>query len=350
MTLEAAGLTAAEEAGYRALVALAGGSARDVAARTGLDPGQTRHVLASLERKGLADAGHGDQERFLPAPPDVALLPRLRQRAEAIEEARSAVTDLVESYRGNLRRRDADQLIEVVTGTEALRQRLRHMQDHARHEMLWFCKAQYVAVPSGSNRAEFDALARGVRYRVVYERAFFDDPGALDNVAEGVRAGESARTVPRLPLRLAIADRSVALCPLVPGGPAGGGEEPTAALVRSSSLLDALVALAERYWETAVPLHVTALGTLGAEEGTAADPAALSAADRHLLSLLVTGIADKAIASQMGVSRRTRAAPDPAPHGAGRRRHPDAAGVAGGPPRLDLTGRLPLRCRGQRRA
>ncbi|MFI1966229.1 helix-turn-helix domain-containing protein [Streptomyces pathocidini] len=300
MTLEAAGLTVAEESGYRALVALGGGSAEDVAARSDLGPPEARRILAALERQGLATAV--PDGRFAATPPDVAILPGLRRRAEAIDQARAAVTDLMETYRGNVRRRRADQLIEVITGAEALQRCLRQIQDDARHELLWFCKAQYVAVPSGSNRAEYDALARGVRYRVVYERAFFDDPGAVDNVADGIRAGETARTVPELPLRLAVADRSVALCPLVPGGPAGAGEEITAALVRSSSLLDALVALAERYWEIAVPLHVTASGSLGS---TAGDAAELTAADRHLLSLLVAGIADKAIASQMGVSRRT---------------------------------------------
>lgn len=117
-----------------------------------------------------------------------------------------------------MRRRDAGQLLEVITGAEALRQHLRQIQTSVREEMLWFCKAQYVAMPSGSNTEEFEALARGVRYRVLYEKAFFDDEGAVDNVVAGVRAGEVARAVPQLPLRLAIADRAVAVFPLVAGG------------------------------------------------------------------------------------------------------------------------------------
>lgn len=60
-----------------------------------------------------------------------------------------------------MRRRDAGQLLEVITGAEALRQHLRQIQTSVREEMLWFCKAQYVAMPSGSNTEEFEALARG---------------------------------------------------------------------------------------------------------------------------------------------------------------------------------------------
>lgn len=71
----------------------------------------------------------------------------------------------------------------------------------------------------------------------------------MDNVVAGVRAREVARAVPELPLRLAIADRSVAIFPLVPGGLRGSLGEPTTALVRDSNLLGALQALLERYWQ-----------------------------------------------------------------------------------------------------
>ncbi|WSW79866.1 TrmB family transcriptional regulator [Streptomyces sp. NBC_00996] len=203
-----------------------------------------------------------------------------------------------------MRRHDAGQLLEVITGAEALRQHLRQIQTSTRDEMLWFCKAQYVAMPSGDNGEEFQALTRGVRYRVLYEKAFFDDEGAVDNVVAGVRAGEVARAVPHLPLRLAIADRSVAIFPLVAGGPHGSPEEPTTALVRDSNLLAALITLFERSWEDAVPLHLDGAGAVSGTDGVGGANS-LSPTDHKLPSLLVAGVADKAIASQMGLSRRT---------------------------------------------
>ncbi|ONK14579.1 LuxR family transcriptional regulator [Streptomyces sp. MP131-18] len=302
--LEAAGLTTDEEAVYRELVAVDAATPDDIAGRTGLTPAHAERLLAGLERRGMVIRAARTPARYTASPPDVALLPHLRQRAEALEQARAAVTDLLETYRGTRRRDDAAQLIEVVTGAAALRQRLRQLQSSARHETLWFCKAQYVAMPSGSNTAEFDALARGVRYRVLYERAFFEDAGAVDNVVAGVRAGEDARSVPQLPLRMAIVDRRLALCPLVPGGPHGSPQEPTAALLRDSSLLHALLALFERYWADGVPLAVSASGTVTVPEGVA-EGTPLSEDDQHLLSLLVAGVADKAIASQLRLSRRT---------------------------------------------
>ncbi|WP_406387484.1 helix-turn-helix domain-containing protein [Streptomyces sp. NBC_00887] len=302
--LEAAGLTAVEEAVYRLLITNSTASADEVASQTGLTSGQAEGVLAALATMGLASPTDRQPSHFTASPPDVALLPRLQRNADALDQARAAVTDLLESYRGTRRRGDADQLIEVITGAEALRQNLRQLQENARHEMLWFCKAEYVAMPSGSNRSEYEALDRGVRYRVLYERAFFDDDGAVDNVVEAVGAGEVARSVPHLPLRLAVADRSIAICPLVPGGPSGSPIEPTAALLRDSSLLEALTALFERYWEDAVPLHVSGVGAVDVTK-EAHGTGTLRETDRRLLSLLVAGVTDKAIASHMGLSRRT---------------------------------------------
>ncbi|GHB39058.1 transcriptional regulator [Streptomyces viridiviolaceus] len=293
--LEAVGVREPAESVYRLLVASGRASAEELARRTGMDPESIGHALDSLTRMGLVSHTDGEPRVFRAVPPDVALLPRIKSSADALELARVEAARLIEAYQDTARRHHAGQLLEVITGAEALRQHLRQIQTSAREEMLWFCKAQYVAMPSGSNAEEFEALARGVRYRVLYEKAFFDDEGAVDNVVAGVRAGEVARTVPELPLRLAIADRSVAIFPLVPGGPQGSPDEPTTALVRDSNLLGALLALFERYWEDAVPLNI--------DDTT--DSPDLPAIDRKLLSLLVAGVADKAIASQLGLSRRT---------------------------------------------
>ncbi|MEW2491577.1 helix-turn-helix domain-containing protein [Streptomyces sp. NPDC048411] len=301
--LKAAGVSPEQEAVYRLLVTAGGATAEDIARRTGVSGADSTSVLESLVLQGLASHTDGTPRVFRAVPPDVALLPRIKHTADALDVARAQADRLLEAYRETMRRHDAGQLLEVITGAEALRQRLRQIQADAREEMLWFCRAQYVAMPSGTNTEEYEALARGVRYRVLYEKAFFDDEGAVDNVVAGVRAGEIARAVPWLPLRLAIADRSVGIFPLVPGGPHGSPDQPTTALVRDGNLLSALVALFEGYWENAVPLHLSETGDLATDD-TEMHPS-LSQADSKLLSLLVAGVADKAIASQMGLSRRT---------------------------------------------
>jgi sugar-specific transcriptional regulator TrmB len=277
-------LPAPQQHAYRLLVRLAGAAPADLARQAGIDPAEAETLLEELRRKGLATPG----PLFHALPPDVALGEVLLREQEALESARQMVAALSEEYRGNARRRSAEHLVEIVVGAGALRKRLREMQDSARAEILWFCRANPIAMPGPENTEETSALQRGVRYRAIYERELLDKPGELASIVEAIELGEQSRTLPSLPVRLAVADRSWAICPLVPDDARGVGE-PTAALIRSSELLDALVALFESYWERATPVLAG-----GAEEP-----------DVLLLSLFVAGLPDKSIATQLGVSRRT---------------------------------------------
>jgi DNA-binding CsgD family transcriptional regulator len=73
---------------------------------------------------------------------------------------------------------------------------------------------------------------------------------------------------------------------------------PSAVMVHSSRLLDALVVLFEHYWDAGMPLHLELAGDAGPGGGTAAG-------DRRVLSLLIAGATDETIARQLGVSLRT---------------------------------------------
>lgn len=287
--LEALGLSAVEEQVYRLLVGHHSGETRAIAAELGIPASAMEPIVQGLLEKRLITRAAG---LLAPTPPDVSLSPLVAQGQAELEQARAAVARLAEQYRNGARLRDSTQLVQVVTGAETIREHALSLQRRAREEMLWFCRGDPIAMTESENDEESRALERGVRYRVLYETALLEEPGALAGLVDDIRAGEDARSVPTLPIRLAIADRSLALCPL-PADDAVG--EPTAALVFGSSLLTALIALFESYWDRAVPIRIDA------------SPAGeqLTADERRLLSLLVGGVGDKSVATLLGVSHRT---------------------------------------------
>lgn len=302
MSLQAAGLGPAQENAYRLLVRVGEAPAAHVAEVLGLAETEVRTLLEDLQSVGLVTSVGGEPRRYAPTPPDVGFAPLLRSGMDALDRARITVNELTEEHRASIRRRDANQLVEVISGTDAIRQQLRNLQLSTRSEMLWFCRAGVVAMPSADNDEEFAMLARGVSYRVIYEQALLEEAGMLDSLAQGVRAGEVARAAPSLPVRMAISDRSIALCPLVPGR--DGVSEPTAALVRDSNLLTALLALFDSYWSGSSPLLAPPEpGETALVEASPTDP--LADETRALLSLLVAGVSDKAIATRLGMSVRT---------------------------------------------
>ncbi|HEX6360577.1 helix-turn-helix transcriptional regulator [Actinophytocola sp.] len=288
--LEAIGLTADQERVYRVVLTMYRARPAELADRVGLGMDAVAGVLSSLHDLGLLS--RTGRSEYMPVPPDAAFGPLLLRGQEALEAARGSVHELVDTYRVGARRRDSARLVEVITGAAAIRQQVMNMQLGARSDLRWFCRSGHVAMPSEDNAEEFEALARGVSYRVLYETALVEEPGMIENIERGVRHGEIARATSTLPIRLMIADSAVALCPLVQH--TANGDEPTAALVHDSSLLAALIALFEAYWERGSPLRF---------DGAPVGP--LAGDERQLLSLLVAGVTDKAIATQLRVSQRT---------------------------------------------
>lgn len=296
-------LDPAEENAYRLLIGLAVARADQLAEAAGVTTEHAGDVLRSLEAKGLV-VRHGPDPVFRPQPPDVALGTALLRRQESLEGDRRLVAGLSEEFRAVARRRDADHVVEVILGAGALRERLRDLQQSAREEILWFCRANPLAMQGADNTEERDALARGVRYRAIYERALLEGPGELDSVLEGIGWGEEARVAPALPVRLAIVDRRTAVCPLIHDQERGLGE-PSAAVIRGGELLTALLDLFEGHWARASPLPHTGVSASNDGIGIAGHRDQIGDQERLLLSLLVAGTPDKSIVTQLGISRRT---------------------------------------------
>lgn len=301
MNLRGVGLTAAEDEAYRLLVAAGATDIDHLATLIGRPTPETVATVSALRDKGLVSQPGDNPSSVVAAPPDVALAPLIMRGQEALAGATRLAAELSEQHRANARRHDATQLVEVVTGVGAIRQALRTLQLSTREELLWFCRAGHVAMASGENDEEYAMLARGVKYQVIYEHAMLEEDGVLQAVARGVAAGEEARAVPLLPVRMAIADRTLALCPLVTVQ--DGRSVPTAAIVRDSNLLTALIALFDIYWSAGSPLLPA--GSSGEPAGIETPDSTVGAEERELLSLLVAGVTDKAIATRLGVSTRT---------------------------------------------
>lgn len=295
--LEAVGLNAAEERIYDVLLDCPGISLLELAETVDLPPRQSRRALASLQEKGLVSQSASKDPRFMPAPPDVAVEVLILQRQEQLERARLAAAGLVKRFRNSMERTSAMQLVEVVSGRDALAQRYTQLQQAATKEMIVFDKPPYASAIKGCDEETLAGLRRGLKYRAVYDRQALEHPGQPDAVLELVGAGEEARTLATLPVKLAIADRRLGLIPLSVSHAGAEG----AVLLHASSLLDGLVMLFETLWERAVPIQSPIQSPDPGEDG----PLNLSPVDDRILALLAAGVKDQAIARQLGVSIST---------------------------------------------
>ncbi|MGW2115696.1 helix-turn-helix domain-containing protein [Streptomyces zhihengii] len=291
--LESLGLDAVQEQVYVCLLRAPAADAAAVAARTGLDPGEVGRALIGLEADGLVSRRPGRPRGYHAAPPDVTLNLMVLQRLDEFRRVQLAVERLAAEHRAHGPGASGAEPVEAVEGAAAIADRYRQIQRGAR-EVSSLVAGPAVVVTASDNTGQRDALRAGVRYRAAYERATLEVESA-DNpllLEEWAALGEEMRVTPEVPLKLVIADRRIALAlprRQPPGAPVG-------LVVRTGILLEALNWLFDRVWATALPVPA-AMG--------AAPDGPLSASDRRLLALLLTGCTDQAIASQWGVSMRT---------------------------------------------
>ena len=295
--LDVLGLDATEEGAYRRLVALPSASAEDLAEVMTSSVSALATALSALEDKGLVARSTGQPGHFVASPPSLALGSLIVQREEEIRRAQLELGRLTEQYRGSVADRTGTDVVDVVRGSRAVADRFAQMQRGASSEVVALVKSSVAVVTAEENTASEDvAVARGVAYRVVLERSAFERPGFMDRVVESIEAGETVRVTDSLPLRLVIADRSLALLPLAPTASDSGGG---ALLVHESGLLDALLHLFDLVWASSNEVVPSASGV------SVLDADRIEDVDARILTLLLAGLTDQAIGGQLGMSLRT---------------------------------------------
>ncbi|MFB6988004.1 LuxR family transcriptional regulator [Streptomyces sp. NPDC056304] len=275
---------------YLALLELAPAPLSAIGTVTGLGGAELATAYDALVDAGLASAAEEGGDVVAPVPPAAGLEILARHRAAEVEESRITVGGAFESFRRQRLAAYNDNLVEVVTG-DAIGPRIRHAWASAREQIRQFESPPYFPLPEATDDA-LATLARGVTQRVVYSRESLEQPGHLKEVIEPcIKAGEQARVVPSVPVKLVIIDEAYALVSL---SIKEADVHNTMLVVQPCGLLSALVALFEQSWQSALPFH-----------GRTTRPGGLPPADRRVLWLLAGGASDDVIAREMGISRRT---------------------------------------------
>lgn len=260
-------------------------------------------ALERLEAVGLVTRNPGGEStRYVPAPPDLAIEALVLRRHGELEQLRAHATALARRYWAAVQRSDQGSVVEVVRGSDAVHQHVLQAQRAARREVLLIDRPPYIGGAPTINDEELAGLARGVSYRCLYDTGTLDIDDQAKLMFRYVEAGEQARTLPDIPLKMVVVDEELAIVPLVLDEP----EYRDAAIVRGSTLINALATCFEALWARAVPVTSAAMAA-------SFDPASMVARgddrptplERRVVALLAAGVKDDAIARQLDVSSRT---------------------------------------------
>jgi DNA-binding CsgD family transcriptional regulator len=295
-SLRALGISQVEESVYRLLLRHPGCGISEIVQLLGTGRHSVRAALSGLEHYGLVSLSPGPQPRYVPVAPDVGMEALILRRQADLEEARTLANRLMTDFHEG-QRAQSPGVVEIVSGAEAVHRRFEQLQRGAKRLVQVLDTPPYAGLGGTPNKVEREALARGVEYRGIYDKAALEAaPRTINAIARYVAAGEQARFLSKLPFKLATFDREFGYVPLTVSQPGIA----KFMVVRPCSLLDALLYIFDTLWERATPITFGPEGVRQHDHNGAIPPG-----DGRLLNLLATGMTDEAVAHHLGLSYRT---------------------------------------------
>jgi len=220
-------------------------------------------VLESLADRRLVHRVPGDGPSVWATPGPDEVLARLEAALEAaqherLREHRARTTDARRLLAATMPEPGAIALpyVHFVRGAANVKRAYEQLMADADEELVLFNRPPYSWDPGTVNPAVLDMLHRSVSTRVLYQAAQWDAPNAQDfrqHHAPYHDAGVQGRVTQRLPMKLAVADRRVALVCM--DGPEGvGGSYPTTLLIEDPGFAIAQAWCFEFLWQDARPV------------------------------------------------------------------------------------------------
>ncbi len=243
------GLTSYEAKAYLTLIRRDSFTAAQVARQSGLPRQRIYDVLGSLVQKGLAAARPGTVVKYAATPPELAieqLLAAHREELSRMERnARLMIEDLTPAFAAGQEHTDPLEYIEVLRDRRAINERFAELQAGVKKEILVFTKPPYATPPQ--ENVEGLEVTQSHEARSLYEYSIFDDPAVMRGVQRFVDAGEDARFVPSLPLKLVIIDETIVMFGME--DPVAGSSDLTIVVVEHQSLAKVLKTAFDAIWQ-----------------------------------------------------------------------------------------------------
>jgi DNA-binding CsgD family transcriptional regulator/sugar-specific transcriptional regulator TrmB len=292
------GLDADAEAVYRAMLVRPKDGVAALAATLDLTEDRVRAALDTLSELALVRPSYEDQGRLRAVSPDVgmeALLARqqreLARHQQRLEASRATAAQLIAEH-ADLRTAAGSPGVEQLTGLDRIRDRLAALTREVATEVMGFNpnSAQSEEGMAAARPLDQELLERGVLIRTVYLDSIRNHAPTVAHAEWLAGHGGQVRTVPTLPTRMIIIDRTTAVIPVRSDDSASG-----AVILSGEGTVTALCALFDSTWAAGRPLgHVPVRDAHG-----------LTSQDQAALTLLADGHTDEAIARRLGVSPRT---------------------------------------------
>ncbi|GAA5046241.1 DNA-binding CsgD family transcriptional regulator [Thermocatellispora tengchongensis] len=289
-----AGLSLRQERLYRHLLATGPTSVHTLQERFGDD---VHDDLYELTVRGLV---HGTP--LMARRPSIAMNGVLTEQEAELRRVRSYVEELDRLY-DNAHHPAGGDVITVLTHREQVQHWYEDLNATAEHEIMQLITAPFLALSppekTGASGGP-DRVNHPAKCRVICEWKVFQSQSAIKGLHHSLDRGCEIRLADRLPHKLLIGDRRMAITPRYARDHdvhPQGHDVSQMLLVHPGNLLDFLVQVFEAEWERALPLQP--------DPGRFTGTGVLDADEMVIVEMLAAGAHVERIASALGVHPRT---------------------------------------------
>lgn len=258
------GLTAYEAKAYLALITREKFTAAELARQAHIPRQRVYDVLDGLVRRGLARLEPGAVSRFTATSPDrsIELLVALRREAfdRTATSASLLATDLQTTWTSGRNQQSDLEFVEVLRDRPLVALRFEQLIAQTRSQLLVWSKMPFFTVED--DPSAYDEITRlaelGVDNRSIYERSVLDEPTMPEQIRAFLEAGEDARFVDHLPMKMAVCDGRSAMYSLT--DPVAHSLTATNMFIDHPALAETLVIAFERVWKDSMSLRTALRG------------------------------------------------------------------------------------------
>ena len=287
--LQPLGISTEAEAAYVVLAPLGSATSEELARRAQISVEEASARLEELRELGLATELERGLWQVLPL---MDVVKALEARRHSELQMASVAAESLHSHLLAASQSSSDD-VRIVVGIDAIVAANAELCATAQKEICTFDKPPYAEQRAPTEEAlseeapEWQVLDRGAVLRCVYHPGF--DADRLKELTLFAAKGEQSRTGP-VPMKLVIVDARLAMIPSMRSYLPG--HELRMSVVRHPLLVEALQWLFEAVWDTAIPIVASTFAE--------SDPRR-----QMLISLLMSGSTDQAIATNLGINVRS---------------------------------------------
>ena len=255
------GLTAYESKVYLSLLMRNSSGVAEISIHSGVPRSQVYGTLKNLMVKGFCSVKQGKIQNYCATAPEVALNTYREYLKEIEIKKDERIGNLISKLIGALtlqfekgwKERAPLEYIEVLKSKRQIAEKIFELEREAKDEILAFSKPPY-AMAFIENKEEFDAIARGVKNKAIYEYDGTNREDFLKFVEFYVSAGEEARIVAELPIKVIVFDEKKVIT-LMQNPTSTSQSSLTSIVIEHPDSVKAFKKLFEYIWEDAVPFE-----------------------------------------------------------------------------------------------